>query len=78
MSLHVSQVIIVNLSFAFPIALLMLFPLRIQRMTSRSYFSSYSHYSLLATVEAIFNLGTLGRNDTSAAPMSDMFRGEIP
>ena len=37
----------------------------------------YSHYSLLAT-EAIFNLGTLGRNDTSAAPMSDMFRGGIP
>src|SRR5437016_8476500 len=26
--------------------------------------------SLLATVEAIFNLGMLGRNDTSAAPMS--------
>ena len=25
----------------------------------------YSHYSLLATVEAIFNLGTLGRNDTA-------------
>jgi hypothetical protein len=39
---------------------------------------AYSHYSLLATVEAIFNLGTLGRNDTSAAPMSDMFRGGIP
>ena len=38
----------------------------------------YSHYSLLATVEAIFNLGTLGRNDTSAAPMSDMFSGGIP
>lgn len=37
-----------------------------------------SHYSLLATVEAIFNLGTLGRNDTSAAPMSDMFRGGFP
>ena len=34
--------------------------------------------SLLATVEAIFNLGTLGRNDTSATPMSDMFRGGIP
>ena len=36
----------------------------------------YSHYSLLATVEAIFNLGTLGRNDTSATPMSDLFRAE--
>jgi hypothetical protein len=35
-------------------------------------------YSLLATVEAIFNLGTLGRNDTSATPMSDLFRGGIP
>ena len=32
----------------------------------------------LATVEAIFNLGTLGRNDTSATPMSDLFRGGIP
>ena len=31
-----------------------------------------------ATVEAIFNHGTLSRNDTSAAPMSDMFRGGIP
>ena len=38
----------------------------------------YSHYSLLATVEGIFNLGTLGRNDTSATPMSDPFRGGIP
>jgi hypothetical protein len=38
----------------------------------------YSHYSLLATVEAIFNLGTLGRNDTSATPMSDLFKGGIP
>lgn len=36
------------------------------------------HYSLLATAEAIFNLGTLGRNDTSATPMSDLFRGGIP
>jgi hypothetical protein len=35
-------------------------------------------HSLLATVEAIFNLGTLGRNDTSATPMSDLFRGGIP
>ncbi len=29
-------------------------------------------------VEAIFNLGTLGRNVTSATPMSDLFRGRIP
>jgi hypothetical protein len=34
--------------------------------------------SRLATVEAIFNLGTLGRNDTSATPMSDLFRSGIP
>jgi hypothetical protein len=38
----------------------------------------YSHCSLLATVGAISNLGTLGRNDTSATPMSDLFRGGIP
>jgi hypothetical protein len=31
----------------------------------------YLHWSLLATVEAIFHLGTLGRNDTSAASMSE-------
>jgi hypothetical protein len=35
-------------------------------------------HSLLATVEAIFNLGTLGRNDTYATPMPDLFRGGIP
>ena len=33
----------------------------------------YSHYSLLATVEAIFNTGNLGRNDATASVMSDMF-----
>jgi phospholipase C len=32
----------------------------------------YSHYSLLATVERIFGLGNLGRNDASASPMSDL------
>ena len=46
--------------------------------TGLSRLNQYSHYSLLATVEAIFNLGTLGRNDTSATPMSDLFRGGIP
>ena len=40
--------------------------------------AAYSHYSLLATVEAIFNLGNLGREDASAAPMSDLFRSQIP
>jgi hypothetical protein len=38
----------------------------------------YPHYLLLAIVAAIFDLGTLGRNDTSAAAMSDSFRGGIP
>jgi phospholipase C len=33
----------------------------------------YSHYSLLATVEAIFNTGNLGRNDVAATVMSDLF-----
>jgi phosphatidylinositol-3-phosphatase len=33
----------------------------------------YSHYSLLATVEAIFGTGNLGRNDATASVMSDMF-----
>jgi phosphatidylinositol-3-phosphatase len=38
----------------------------------------YSHYSLLATVEAIFGLGSLGRNDLGASPMSDLFTTGIP
>jgi phosphatidylinositol-3-phosphatase len=33
----------------------------------------YSHYSLLATVEAIFNLGSLGRSDATATAMGDLF-----
>jgi len=33
----------------------------------------YSHYSLLATVEAIFNTGNLGRSDATASVMSDLF-----
>jgi hypothetical protein len=41
-------------------------------------FPCQKRMSTLATVEAIFNLGTLGRNDTSATPMSDLFRGGIP
>jgi len=49
-----------------------------ERFSDSTFLSQYSHYSLLATVEAIFNLGTLGRNDTSATPMSDLFRGGIP
>src|SRR5437773_5700752 len=50
---------------------------QIPRRTRRRWVQ-YSHYSLPATVEAIFNLGTLGRNDTSATPMSDLFRGRNP
>ncbi len=34
---------------------------------------AYSHYSLLATVEAIFKTGGLGRNDATASPMDDLF-----
>jgi phosphatidylinositol-3-phosphatase len=35
--------------------------------------AQYSHYSLLATVEAVFNLGSLGRNDATASVMGDLF-----
>jgi len=37
----------------------------------------YSHYSLLATVEAIFKLGSLGRNDAGATPMTDLFSQQV-
>jgi phosphatidylinositol-3-phosphatase len=37
----------------------------------------YTHYSLLSTVEGIFGLGNLGRNDSTAAPMSDLFTSQI-
>ncbi len=37
----------------------------------------YSHYSLLATVEAIFKLGSLGRNDAGATPMTDIFSQQV-
>jgi hypothetical protein len=51
---------------------------RSSAMTTWIASKAFVHYSLLATVEAIFNLGTLGRNDTSATPVSDLFRGGIP
>jgi len=38
----------------------------------------YTHYSLLATVEAIFGLGNLGRDDATATPMSDLFSSGFP
>jgi len=33
----------------------------------------YTHYSLLATIEKIYNLGNLGRNDTTANVINDLF-----
>jgi hypothetical protein len=33
----------------------------------------YSHYSLLATIEKIYDLGTLGRNDTTANVIGTLF-----
>lgn len=39
--------------------------------------AAYSHYSLLATVEEIFNLGSMGRNDAGATPLSDLFADGI-
>ena len=35
--------------------------------------TQYSHYSLLATVGTIFRTGNLGRGDSTAGPMSDLF-----
>jgi len=35
--------------------------------------ASYNHYSLIATIEDIFGLGNLGRDDATATPMSDLF-----
>jgi phosphatidylinositol-3-phosphatase len=40
--------------------------------------SSYSHYSLLATLEAAWNLAPLTVNDTSAHPMSEFFTTLFP
>ena len=38
----------------------------------------YSHYSLLSTLEKIFNTGNLGRGDTSVPkPMLDQFRAPL-
>ncbi|MDG6928464.1 MAG: hypothetical protein JRN39_03240 [Nitrososphaerota archaeon] len=48
---------------------------------ARKGFSSdvpYSHYSLLATVESVFGLDNLGRNDVNATVMSDMFAIPLP
>ena len=33
----------------------------------------YSHYSLLSTIEEIYGLGNLGKNDTSANVLNDLF-----
>jgi acid phosphatase len=34
----------------------------------------YDHYNLLRTVESIFGLGTLGRNDATAVPISGIWK----
>jgi hypothetical protein len=36
----------------------------------------YSHYSLLATIEEIYGLGNLGRNDTTANVLNDLFEND--
>jgi phosphatidylinositol-3-phosphatase len=44
-------------------------------LVNRGYQSTvqYSHYSLLATTESLLWLGSLGRNDSTAQPMNDIF-----
>lgn len=37
----------------------------------------YSHYSLLATVEALLKVGNLGQNDAAVTPMSDLFAPQV-
>ncbi len=39
--------------------------------------TTYSHYSVLATIEHIYSLGNLGRNDSTANVTSDMFVGNV-
>ncbi len=36
--------------------------------------AAYTHYSVLRTIENQFGLGTLGQNDDSAAPISDVWQ----
>lgn len=38
----------------------------------------YSHYSILTTVESIFGLGSLGRNDFTSNNMQDLFTIALP
>ncbi|MGI0091967.1 MAG: alkaline phosphatase family protein [Nitrososphaerales archaeon] len=38
----------------------------------------YSHYSLLATVESIFGVGSLGRGDSNSSNMQDLFNITLP
>jgi hypothetical protein len=40
--------------------------------------ASYSHYSLLATVEAISTLGNFEKNAATASPMGDLFANGVP
>ena len=57
------------------VACILVSPLAKQGYVSRV---AYTHYSLLATVEAIFHLGSLGREDQSANAMSDLFTNGFP
>ncbi len=36
--------------------------------------AAYNHYSVLRTIEEIFQLGTLGKNDATASPIAEAFR----
>lgn len=36
--------------------------------------TAYDHYSLLRTIEDVLGLGTLGRRDATAVPITDVFR----
>jgi acid phosphatase len=38
----------------------------------------YSHYSLLATIEKVYNIENLGRNDTTANVMGSLFANNTP
>jgi len=37
-------------------------------------FQNYNHYNLLRTIEDIFKIGTLGRNDDTAIPIKDIWK----
>ena len=59
-----------TLSYSSQVVCILVSPFANSGYVSNNY---YSHFSLLATVENIFGLGSLGRNDTTAAVMTDLF-----